>query len=370
MSSGTTSGSPQQGLLAGVHVLDLGIWRPVPYATQLLVEMGADVIKVEPPGGDPMRVFPDLFAILNAGKRAAVIDLKDATQRTAVLDLARDADVVIEGFRPGVAGRLGVSYDDVRTVNPAVVYCSVSGYGQTGPMRDVPGHDLNYQALAGTVEPRQPGGEPVVGRPPIADLAGGVYAAMAVCAALVRAARTGEGEYIDVAMTDVLATWTGPLPSLRLDDGNVMRGGTAGYGAFRTADGGWIALGVLAEQPLWEALVRTLGLTDLAELTFTERAARQEALNAQLSIAIAQLPRNEVVALLVAAGVPVSPVLGQKELADDAHLQARGVVRRTPDQATAMSHPVRYQLHPTSTPDDVPPLRVGVESLPHWQAVP
>ena len=101
-------------LLAGVRVLDLGIWRPVPYATQLLVEMGADVIKVEPPGGDPMRVFPDLFAILNAGKRAAAVDLKDAEGRAAVLALARDADVVIEGFRPGVVDRLGVGYDDVR----------------------------------------------------------------------------------------------------------------------------------------------------------------------------------------------------------------------------------------------------------------
>jgi crotonobetainyl-CoA:carnitine CoA-transferase CaiB-like acyl-CoA transferase len=354
-------------LLAGVRVLDLGIWRPVPYATQLLVEMGADVIKVEPPGGDPMRVFPDLFAILNAGKRAVALDLKDASQRSGVQDLARDADVVIEGFRPGVVSRLGVSYDDVRAVNPGVVYCSISGYGQTGPMRDLPGHDLNYQALAGTVEPRQPGDEPVLGRPPIADLAGGVYAAMSICAALVRAARTGEGEYIDVAMTDVLATWTGPLPALRLDNGDVMRGGTAGYGAFRTSDAGWIALGVLAEQPLWDALVRALELSDLAELTFTDRAAQQEALNARLATTIGRLPRDEVVALLAAAGVPVSPVLGQRELADDPHLQARGVVHRNAGGATAMRHPVRYQWHQTPTPEDVPPLRVGVESLPQWQ---
>src|SRR4051812_49994714 len=113
----THAGDPgRAGLLAGVRVLDLGIWRPVPYATQLLTEMGADVIKVEPPGGDPMRVFPDLFAVLNAGKRAVALDLKNDDERTVVLDLARQADVVIEGFRPGVAERLGVGYDAVRAI--------------------------------------------------------------------------------------------------------------------------------------------------------------------------------------------------------------------------------------------------------------
>ncbi|HEY8058181.1 MAG TPA: CoA transferase, partial [Acidimicrobiales bacterium] len=137
------------GLLEGVRVLDLSIWRPGPYATQLLVEMGADVVKVEPPGGDPMRVFPALFADLNAGKRGAAVDLKDPAGRRAVLRRAAGADVVIEGFRPGVAVRLGVGEADVRSVNPTVVYCSISGYGQDGPLVAAPGHDINYQAWAG-----------------------------------------------------------------------------------------------------------------------------------------------------------------------------------------------------------------------------
>ena len=355
------------GLLDGVRVVDLGIWRPVPYATQLLVEMGADVIKIEPPGGDPMRVFPDLFAVLNAGKRAVALDLKSDPERARVLDLARDADVVIEGFRPGVAERLGIGYDDVRTVNPSVVYCSVSGYGQTGPMRDLPGHDLNYQALAGTLEPRSPEGEPVFGRPPIADLAAGGYAAMAVCAALVRAARTGDGDYIDVAMADILTTWTGPLPKLRMDNGEVMHGGTAGYGTFRTSDGGWVALGVLAEQHLWEALANALDRSDLAALTFPERAAQPAALNDELGRAIAQRSRDDVVAQLAGAGVPVSPVLGQRELAENAQLLARGVVRRTESGGTEMGHPVIYREHPAVPPGAVPPLVTGLDSVPSWQ---
>ena len=158
------------GLLEGVRVLDLSIWRPGPYATQLLVEMGADVVKVEPPGGDPMRVFPALFADLNAGKRSAAVDLKAPVGRAAVLERAAGADVVIEGFRPGVAARLGVGEVDVRAVNPTVVYCSISGYGQDGPLVAAAGHDINYQAWAGVLEPpagrRRAGARPPTHRRP------------------------------------------------------------------------------------------------------------------------------------------------------------------------------------------------------------
>ena len=141
------------GLLTGVRVLDFSIWRPGPYATQLLADLGADVLKVEPPGGDPMRAFPDLFASLNANKRSIVLDLKDDQDRARAHELVADADALVEGFRPGVMDRLGLGYEAVRERNPAIVYCSISGYGQTGPLAEVPGHDLNYQAFAGVLAP-------------------------------------------------------------------------------------------------------------------------------------------------------------------------------------------------------------------------
>src|SRR5947209_20356252 len=122
------------GLLDGLRVLDFTIWRPGPYATQLLAELGAEVLKVEPPGGDPMRVFPGLFTSLSADKRSIVLDLKREDDRARAVELAAGADVVVEGFRPGVGGRLGMGYDDVRAVNPSVVYCSVSGLGQDGEL--------------------------------------------------------------------------------------------------------------------------------------------------------------------------------------------------------------------------------------------
>lgn len=360
----SAAGAPT-GLLAGVRVVDFGIWRPVPYATQLLVEMGADVIKVEPPGGDPMRVFPDLFAVLNAGKRSVAIDLKDESERAAVLELVRDADVVLEGYRPGVADRLGIGYETLQAINASLVYCSLSGYGQTGPLRDVPGHDLNYQARAGIIEPRG-SGEPVVGRPPIADLAAGVFAAMSVCAALVRAGRSGEGECIDVSMTDVLATWTGPLPTLNVAGGPALGGGVPGYGSFKTADGKWLVLGVIAEDHLWAALTSALHLDDAVALSFVDRLPRMHELNGRIADAVATMTRDDAVALLDSAGVPVSPVLGQAELADDDNLQARGLVQRTADGIVAMGHPLRYREHPARLPSNVPPLVEGATALPRW----
>ncbi len=147
-------GDSMSGLLDGMRVLDAGIWRPVPHATQMLADLGADVCKLEPPGGDPMRVFPELFRDLASHKHSVIVDLRTDEGRARALELAAQAHVFCEGWRPGVAARLGLSYDDVRAVNPAIVYCSISGYGQTGPLVARPGHDVNYQALAGALAPR------------------------------------------------------------------------------------------------------------------------------------------------------------------------------------------------------------------------
>jgi alpha-methylacyl-CoA racemase len=145
-----------RGPLDRLRVLDLTIWRPGPYATQLLAEHGADVLEVEPPGGDPMRSMPDLFAILGAGKRSIVLDLERDDDRERCLGLAADADVFVESYRPGVADRLGVGYDAVVARNPAIVYCSVSGFGAVGPLAHLPGHDVNELAQSGTLRPPAP----------------------------------------------------------------------------------------------------------------------------------------------------------------------------------------------------------------------
>jgi crotonobetainyl-CoA:carnitine CoA-transferase CaiB-like acyl-CoA transferase len=340
------------GLLAGVRVLDLSIWRPGPYATQLLAELGADVVKVEPPGGDPMRVYAGLFAALHAGKRSVELDLNAETDRATALELAAGADVVIEGFRPGVAARLGMGYEQVRAVNPEIVYCSVSGFGQTGPLSAVSGHDLNYLAWAGALAPD--GGIPRESAVPIADLSGGMAAALGICAALVRRDRTGEGEWIDVGMADVLATWTGTVPPTAEGVDPSARG-VPGYGTFEAADG-FVTLAMLSEDHFWSGLCAVLGLDEVAHLGFVERCARLDELQAAIAAAISARGRDELVEALLAARVPAAPVLTREEMSAAPHFRVRGSVVGGPEGQARSGHPVRYERHPARLPGRVPRL--------------
>jgi crotonobetainyl-CoA:carnitine CoA-transferase CaiB-like acyl-CoA transferase len=294
--------------LAGVSVLDCSIWRPGPYASSLLVRLGADVLKVEPPGGDPMRQYPELFESVNAGKRSIVLDLKAADDRARAWDLAAEADVLLEGFRPGVMARLGLGPDAVRAHNPRIIYCSISGYGQQDDRAHLPGHDLNYQAWAGALSPE--GQSPAMPSLPLADLASGMSAAFGICAALVSRNAGGVGAYLDVAMTDVMSTWTGSATASSREDSGQR--GVPGYGLFRTADGRQLALGVVSEAHFWSSLCEELGLDELAGLAFDERTRRGTELNEMVAAAISRRDLDTLVAALRKAAVPVSPVLDRQ----------------------------------------------------------
>jgi crotonobetainyl-CoA:carnitine CoA-transferase CaiB-like acyl-CoA transferase len=331
-------------LLEGVRVLDLGIWRPAPYAAQLLADLGADVVKIEPPGGDPMRAFPELFERLTRHKRCIELDLHDDGDRRRAVDLASDVDIAVEGFRPGVADRLGVGYDALRAANPSIVYCSISGYGQEGPRATMPGHDVNYQGYAGVLAPRA-GDVPKQPLVPYADLAAGLAAAMAMCAAYVRRLRTGEGEYVDVSMTDVLAHWNGERDGTVVAGGAVTGGaatggasddvisGVPGYGVYATADGRWLSLGITSEDRFWSSLCEALDLQEDAATPFPERMRRHAQLDAAVADGLSRLTRDEAVDRLEQAGVPVAPVLTRQEM-----VGALG--------ASALVHPARYRHHP------------------------
>jgi crotonobetainyl-CoA:carnitine CoA-transferase CaiB-like acyl-CoA transferase len=290
-----------------------------------------------------MRSYPELFASLNANKRSIVLDLKDGDGRARALELAADADVVIEGFRPGVVSRLGVGYDDVRVVNASIVYCSLSGLGQVGPLAAISGHDLNYQAWAGVLAPN--GGAPVIPAIPVADLAGGMAAAFAVLAALLRRLRCGDGEHIDVAIADVLATWTGAAEP-RAEGVDPAARGVPGYGTFATADGHTVALGVLTEDHFWRALCDALELADVRDLPFTGRMARLDELQARLAGAIGNRVRDDVVAELLAVHVPAAPVLDRAGMLALEHFRFRAVVTADPWADPASGYPVRFAAHP------------------------
>ena len=342
------------GLLDGMRVLDAGIWRPVPHATQLLADLGADVLKLEPPTFDPMRTFPDIFRDVASHKGSVVLDLRTDAGRARALELASRADVFCEGWRPGVADRLGVGYEHVKAVNPSIIYCSVSGYGQTGALTAVPGHDVNYQALAGAVTRAGAHENPTIPKVPIADLAAATVAALAISAAWANRLRTGEGERIDVAMADVVASWIGPR------SGNAIKGrdeptrGSTGYGVFRCADDGWIALGVIAEDHFWKAVCDGLGIEALGALPYFERLDRFEECQAAVGAACAALPRDTVVERLTGAGAPVTPVLTPEEMGAHPHFRERGVIAADDAGELRVCFPAVFTERPARRPGPNP----------------
>ncbi|MGZ8762434.1 MAG: CaiB/BaiF CoA transferase family protein [Acidimicrobiia bacterium] len=312
------------GLLDGMRVLDLSIWRPMPQATQLLADLGAEVLKVEPPGGDPMRSYPEIFASVARGKRSIVLDLRTADGSARARELAAQADVVCESWRPGVAARFGLDHSTVSAANPSVIYCSLSGYGQDGPMRSTPGHDVNFQAIAGALAPRGDADrDPEVPRLPVADLEGGTVSALLISAAWARRARTGMGERIDVAMADVVSWWVGTRDGTAHVDSMKRTLGSPGYGVFRTRDDEWIAVGVLGEPRLWSAICRALDLGRLEGASFASLLTRTDEVNAAVAGAIGSLDRTDALSRFDRAGAPASPVLNPEEAAEHPQFRAR-----------------------------------------------
>jgi len=249
--------------LKGVRVLDLSQFLPGPFATQMLSDMGADVLKVEPPNGDPMRDLnpvtnergPAPFhGVINAGKRIVRIDLKSDAGKADFETLLRLADVLLESYRPGVLERLGFGAARLRQLNEGLVHCALSGYGQTGPLRLASGHDMNYIAMTGALNVTGPAEKPVAAFPPVADYGGALQAVIAIQGALFSRTRTGKGAYLDVAMADSILAWQASAmtqaeqatraPTRARD---LLTGGAACYQNYQTSDGKFISLGAIEE---------------------------------------------------------------------------------------------------------------------------
>ena len=262
-------------MLEDVRVVDLTRLLPGPYATQLLADLGADVVKVESPDGDFSRYsepFLDgtggIFSMVNRGKRSVELDLKDDEALDAFYALVEDADAVVEGYRPGVADRLGVGYEDVREINEDIVYCSLSGYGQEGDLREKSGHDLNYAAYAGLLDmTRTDDGTPAIPGYPVGDMSGGMSAALSIVSALLGREHGTGGEYIDASMAEsVLSFSQAVVPeALEGDDAageTPLSGGYACYNIYETADGEHATLAGL-EPKFWYEFCEVVGREDL-----------------------------------------------------------------------------------------------------------
>lgn len=273
----------------GIAILDLTRLLPGAAATALLAERGAEVIKIEQPGGgDYARsLIPAVFAATNAGKKSVSINLKDPRGRDLLISLVRNADVLIEGFRPGTMKRLGLGYDELREVNPRLIYASLTGYGQSGAYADLAGHDVNYLALGGVLDLSLP----VIPGVQIADLAGGaMQTVIAILFALLERGATGEGRYLDVSMlAGVESLLTIPLAAYRTTgrtpraSEEILSGRYACYTLYEASDGRWLAVGAL-EPKFWEALCGQLECDDLIPLQFCEDERREAIKNRVASI--------------------------------------------------------------------------------------
>lgn len=320
--------------LDGIRVLDLSQLYPGPLCTMILADLGAEVIKVEPPGtGDHARTFRFLFNQINRNKKSVALNLKHPGAQEAFRRLARAADVVVEGFRPGTTARLGVDYETLRALNPRIIYCSISGFGQDGPYRDRPGHDINYMAMGGVLGlTRDKNGEPVVLGFEVADIVSALNSVIAIQAALMARDRTGEGQFVDMAMLDcvvfLLHNSVGPY----LETGEVPTinplHATPHYGIFKTADGKHLVIGIAHEDWFWNGLCDALGLEDAKGLNTPQRIMGKAELLPRVERAIGERTLEEALRVLAEKDVPCCALPRIDEALDDTQVRHRGMVAR------------------------------------------
>ena len=336
--------------LAGVLVLDFTTLLPGPLATLLLAEAGAEVIKIERPGGEDMRRYEPrfdgesaMFALLNRGKQSLVLDLKNAADRDKLTPLIKRADVRVEQFRPGVMARLGLGIDAVKAINPKLIYCSITGYGQTGPRADEAGHDLNYIGHTGllALNPGPPD-RPVVPPALIADIAGGTLpAVMNILLALRQRDQTGQGCHLDIAMTDAMFTFashalasgqaTGTFPCM---GGARLTGGSPRYQLYPTKDDKLVCCAAL-EQRFWEPFSATIGLGP----EFIDDSRDPVATKAAVAAIIAGRSADEWRPLFHAADCCVTIMATLEEALHDPHFIERGLFVRQVSGPTGATMP-------------------------------
>lgn len=346
------------GVLSGVKVLDLTRLLPGPYCTLLMADYGADVIKIEEPGkGDYIRWrTPAAEGIgarhltVNRNKKSVALNLKTAEGQQIFKQLAAEADVIIESFRPGVMQRLGLGYEDIVQVNERIVYCSLTGYGQTGPYRHLPGHDINYIGYSGILGLiGEKNGKPVVPGVQIADIGGGSLMALAgICMALFHRERTGEGQYIDVSMMDGAITWLYAAMSDYFVSGKVpergetrLDGQFAFYNVYETKDGKYMTVGA-SELKFWKRLCELIGKEEWIAL-HEGPANVQEQLKQDLGELFKTYDQQHWINLLAQEETCVGPVYDIEDMFNDPHIAER-------DMFQEMQHPVAGMIQQIGFP--------------------
>lgn len=363
--------------LSDIKILDLTRLLPGPFASLMLADLGASVVKVEQPGeGDYNRHYKAAiggvgasFLMLNRNKKSITINLKHPKGVDIFKQLAAQADVVIEGFRPGVMKRLGVGWDDLKAVNERLIYCAITGYGQDGPYSMYPGHDINYLGYAGALEVTGPrGGKPLMPGVQVADIGGGaLYAAFSIMAAIHARSNTGKGQFLDVSMTDGVVAWMAVnYSALRATGGEVptrgemrLNGGVPCYGIYECSDGKYVTLGAL-EEKFWKNFCEKVGKPHLLEHSRAEGDKRDE-VEKELVEMFKSKTSREWLDLLEKEDICFGPVNTVADAVRDPQIASRRMFF-TMEQAQAgkipqVAFPVRFSDTPFSP--RTPPPRLG-----------
>ncbi|MCD6152627.1 MAG: CoA transferase [Syntrophobacterales bacterium] len=346
------------GALSGLRILDLSRLLPGPYCTMMLADLGAEVIKVEEPGkGDYLRDFPPklkqesaFFLSVNRNKKSITLNLKSDRGREIFLGLVKKADVVLEGFRPGVMDKLGLGYDVLREINPQIIFCSISGYGQDGPFVKKAGHDINYLSIAGiTGFTGTRDGRPVLPGIQIADIGGGgMLAAYSILAAVIARQKIGKGQYIDVSMMDGAMSWLSMAAGKYFADGaspepanEMLNGRFACYNVYKTKDGRYMTLGALEPQ-FWSAFCEAVGRPDFIRDHYAE-GERADEIIAEVAGIFMQRTRDEWVEFLADVDCCCAPVNTFDEAFSHPQVKHRQMV-------VEMEHPVEGPIRMLNFP--------------------
>ncbi|MEK6455638.1 CaiB/BaiF CoA-transferase family protein [Caldifermentibacillus hisashii] len=360
--------------LQSIRVLDLSRLLPGPFCTMLLADFGAEVIKIEAPDlGDYARHYEPkidensvMFHSLNRNKKSVTFDLKTDEGKDQFFQMVGKADVVVESFRPGVMKRLGLDFPVLEKINPRLIYCAISGYGQTGPYAEMPGHDINYISYAGLLELMgEKDGKPIVPAVQVADLAGGAYPAITgILLALLEREKSGKGQFIDISMMDGVISLlqstlpnylTKNIPSKRGEQ--MLSGGLACYEVYQTKDGRWLAVGAL-EMKFWRVFCQKIGKPEWIAL-LNEPDEVQDKLKHDIQTVIYTKTLAEWMDIFNDAEACVSPVLTFAELVNHPQVQARKMFEAIEQDGIAVKHigiPIKLSRTPGKIRSAAPKL--------------
>jgi len=328
-------------MLKGERVLDLTRLLPGPYCTWILSELGADVLKIEDPWEGDYARGTSLYDLINAGKRSMTLNLKNGSGREIFLDLVSRSDVLVESFRPGVMKRLGLGYETLKEHNEKIIFCSISGYGQNGPYRDVPGHDINYMSISGLLGVNRTKESPVIPTMQIADIGGGMFGALSILASLYRREIKGRGEYIDVSMTDVVNSLFnieyfgvigGDEEGLLREGKTFLTGLFPCYNIYKTKDDKFVSLGAL-ETKFWSNFCMGLSREDLIQKQYDTSVIKE------LKKIFSEKTREEWIEIFKEADALITPIYSPEEVFNDPQVINREVFDR---ERKILNLPVKF----------------------------